>query len=188
MLGFSKSIPAPLSSLVTWDGQNITTIVRTTLVKSVISSQAIYSIMPLIVPPSTLNSLNKLERVFLWSGTDKTTGAKCKVNWKIVCRPKEYGGLGVPKTDKFVRALRLWWLWYEWKVPHKLWLRFGNPCTDDDLEFFYASTTITIGDGAKTPFWDSPWLLGRKPKDTTPLIFEASRRKKLEGAGGSQGK
>ena len=54
---------------------------------------------------------------------------------------------------------------------------FGNPCTDDDLEFFYASTTITIGDGAKTPFWDSPWLLGRKPKDIAPLIFEASRRK-----------
>ena len=56
------------SKLATWDGQNITTIGRTTLVKSVISSQAIYSITPLIVPPSTLNNLNKLERSFLWSG------------------------------------------------------------------------------------------------------------------------
>ena len=35
----------------------------------------------------------------------------------------------------------------------------------------------TVGDGAKTPFRDSPWLLGRMPKDIAPLIFEASTRK-----------
>mgnify|MGYP000919645200 FL=1 len=107
----------------------------------------------------------------------KTTGAKCKVNWKIVYRPKEYGGLGVLNTEKFSRALRLRWLWYEWKEPHKPWVGFGNPCTAEDLEFFYASTTITVGDGAKMPFWGSPWLLGRKPKDIAPLIYEASRIK-----------
>ena len=95
----------------------------------------------------------------------------------MVCRPKEYGGLGVLNTDKFACALRLQWLWYEWKAPHKPWVGFGNPCTDDDLEFFYASTIITVGDDTKTPFWESPWLLGRKSKDIAPLIFAASRRK-----------
>ena len=163
--------------LVTWEGQNITTIGRTTLVRSVITSQAVFSITPLIVPQSSLHSLNKIERAFLWSGSDKTTGAKCKVNWKVVCRPKEYGGLGVLDTDKFARALRLRWLWYEWTEPRRLWVGLGNPCTEEDLEFFYASTTITVGDGAKTPFWGSPWLLGRKPKDIAPLLFAASRRK-----------
>ena len=66
--------------LVTWEGQNITTIGRETLVKSVISSQAVYSITPLIVPPNSLHNLNKIERAFLWSGAGKTKGAKCKVN------------------------------------------------------------------------------------------------------------
>ena len=33
------------------------------------------------------------------------------------------------------------------------------------------------GMGAKTPFWESPWLLGRKPKDIAPLIYESSSRK-----------
>ena len=51
-----------------------------------------------------------------------------------------------------------------------------NPCDVEDLNFFYASTTITVGNGAKTPFWDSPWLLGRMPKDIAPLIHEASTR------------
>ena len=156
---------------------NITTIGRTALVKSVISSQVVYSITPLIVPLGTLHNLNKIERAFLCSGSDKTTGAKCKVNWEVVCRPTAYGGLGVLNTDKFARALRLRWLWYEWKEPRKLWVGLGNPCTVEDHDFFYASTTIILGNGAKTPFWDSPWLLGRKPKDIAPLIFEASRRK-----------
>ena len=107
------------------------------------------------MPQGILDTLNKIERAFLWSGAEKTTGAKCKVNWKMVCRPKDYGGLGVLDTDKFARALRLCWPWYEWKEPRRLWVGSGNPCTEEDLQFFYASTTITIGDSAKTPFWDS---------------------------------
>jgi hypothetical protein len=45
------------------------------------------------------------------------------------------------------------------------------------MDLFYASTTITIGDGAKTHFWEAPWLNGLKPKDIAPLIFDASSRK-----------
>ena len=164
--------------LVTWEGQSITTIGRTTLVRSVITSQAVFSITSLIVPQGTLHNINKIERAFLWSGSDKTTGAKCKVNWDMVCRTTIYGGLGILNTDKFARALRLRWPWYEWKEPTKLWVGLGNPCTEEDMDFFYASTTIIVGNGAKTPFWDSPWLLGRKPKDIAPLIFQASKRKR----------
>lgn len=53
----------------------------------------------------------------------------------------------------------------------------GNPCDEHDLNFFYACTTITIGNGAKAPFWYSPWLFGRKPKDIAPLVHDASTRK-----------
>ena len=45
------------------------------------------------------------------------------------------------------------------------------------MDLFYASTTITVGDGAKTHFWEAPWLDGHKPKDIAPLIFLASSRK-----------
>ena len=58
-----------------------------------------------------------------------------------------------------------------------MWVGMANPCNEEDLNFFYASTTITIGNGARIPFWDSPLLLGRMPKDIAPLIYEASKRK-----------
>lgn len=120
--------------------------------------------------------MNKLERAFLWAGTDKATGAKCKVNWDTVCQPSEYGGLGILNTEKFARALRLRWFWFEWKEPTKLWVGSGNPCDEMDKNLFYASSTIIVGNGARTPFWDSPWVQGRKSKDIALLIYEASSR------------
>jgi hypothetical protein len=46
------------------------------------------------------------------------------------------------------------------------------------MDRFFASTTITVGNGKIAPFWDSPWLNGRKPKNIDPLIYEVSTRTK----------
>ena len=94
-----------------------------------------------------------------------------------MCRPSEFGGLGVLNTENFARALRLRWLWFEWKEPSKMWVGLGNPCDDKDYDLFCAFSTITVGNGARTPFWDAPWVHGRKPKDIAPLIYGAATRK-----------
>jgi hypothetical protein len=37
---------------------------------------------------------------------------------------------------------------------------------------FFCSTTVTIGDGRNTPFWESRWLDGIAPKDLAPELFK----------------
>jgi hypothetical protein len=100
------------------------------------------------------------------------------LNWEAVYRPKKVGGLGILRVDKFGRALRLRWSWFEWRDLGKLWVGMDTPCDEVDMDLFYVSTTMTIGNGEISPFWDSPWLNGKKLKNIAPLIYEASKRKR----------
>lgn len=60
-------------------------------------------------------------------------------------QPKDLGGLGITDLDKFGRALRLRWLWYEWTETSRPWVGFGTPCDAMNRILFNASTVITIG-------------------------------------------
>ena len=124
-----------------------------------------------------LKAIDKLRRAYLWAGTDKVTGGRCKVNWEQVCKPKEYGGLGILNLGKFATALRLRWLWLDWDELSRAWCGQETPCTAADRDLFAAATKVTIGDGNKAIFWESSWLEGLRPKDITPKIFEISRKK-----------
>jgi hypothetical protein len=53
----------------------------------------------------------------------------------------------------------------------------GNPCSNTNRLLFIASTTISIGDGAKTSFRHVAWVQGQHPKDMAPAIFDISRKK-----------
>jgi hypothetical protein len=52
-----------------------------------------------------------------------------------------------------------------------------KPCSDENMDIFYAVTFIMLGNGHKIPFWHTPWLEGKKPIDITSLIFAKSNRK-----------
>jgi hypothetical protein len=80
------------------------------------------------------------------------------VRWANVKRPKSLGGLGVLDLEKFSRALRLRWLWFEWTDRDRPWVGTEVPCNEEDKQLFRASTKMTIGNGTTAKFWESVWL------------------------------
>ena len=155
---FQPLLDKAAARLTGWRGRNITQAGRVTLTKAVLSSQPVYLLTSLNAPKEVLEDLDKLRKRFLWAGGEALTGGKCKVNWPTVNRPKDLGGLGVLDLEKFASALRLRWLWQEWKEPNKPWVGLGTLCSDKDKLLFAATTTIQIGSGAKTSFWHSAWI------------------------------
>jgi hypothetical protein len=123
--------------------------------------------------------MNKLERAFIWAALDEVSDGKCKINWDVVCSPKNMGGLGILDLEKFGRALRIRWPWHEWTDPGHAWVGLGNPCNKDDMSLFYDSINLTIGNGETTMFWFTPWLDHHKPKDIAPSIINISKKKKF---------
>jgi hypothetical protein len=114
----------------------------------------------------------------LWAGDKAISGGKCKVNWIRTTLPKDCGGLGILDLNKFATALRLRWLWHEWTSPEKSWVGTEVPCTEKDRLLFAACTSIKIGNGHKTSFWHSAWLIGQRPKDLAPLLYLKTQHKK----------
>jgi hypothetical protein len=106
--------------------------------------------------------IDSIRRAYLWAACNKVTGGKYKVNWKLVCKPKDKGGLGILNLRKFVSALRLRWFWHEWKDETKPWVGFGNPCTPHEKDLFAAATAVTIGNGKKALCWEAAWLDGMR--------------------------
>jgi hypothetical protein len=69
------------------------------------------------VPSSkvVVKKIDQIHRSFLWQGgtPDKVCGGHSLINWPTTCSPKNKGGLGVLDLERFTRALRLRWLWYQ---------------------------------------------------------------------------
>jgi hypothetical protein len=56
--------------------------------------------------------------------------------------------------------------------------RLHLPASAPEKTRISSATSITVGNGHKTPFWKAPWLIGIKPKTLAPLVSEASKIKK----------
>ncbi|KAJ1275856.1 hypothetical protein BS78_05G167800 [Paspalum vaginatum] len=110
------------------------------------------------------------------SSSENANGGHCLVKWTKAARPKNLGGLGILDLERFSRALRLRWLWFQWTDQSKPWAS-TPPCDSTDAALFRASTVITIGNGLSTQFWHDSWLLGKAPMDIAPSLYPLAWRK-----------
>jgi hypothetical protein len=115
------------------------------LVKLVLASQAIYHLTPLNIPSGTLKYINKVERAFLWAAKETTTGAKCRRPCAI---PKLLGGL---RCCIWKNLRRLYICdGHGWNGRRQISFGLGNPCSEEDMNILFATTTITLQNGKNT--------------------------------------
>jgi hypothetical protein len=116
-------------------------------VATVLSSLPTYLLTALKPPKKFYKDMDTLRRRFLWAGNQHLHGGKCKVSWSRVCRPISRGGLGITDLERFGRALRIRWLWYQWKNPKKPWCNSELPTVKVDEALFAAATQVHVHNG-----------------------------------------
>ncbi|GKU87265.1 hypothetical protein SLEP1_g1695 [Rubroshorea leprosula] len=80
--------------LASWKQSLLSFASRRILVQSVTSSIPTYSMQSVLLPKSTCDAIDSLNRKFLW-GSDSNSAKLHLVSWGDVCRPREQGGLGL---------------------------------------------------------------------------------------------
>jgi hypothetical protein len=178
---FQPLVDKAVSKLTVRNGNNINHAVRSTLVKAVLTTQAVYCLTSLRAPKATPKEIDNLRKSFLWARSEKLTMGTCKVNWPRSTRPTKFGGLSILHLGKFARALHLRWLWKECKGQRRPLTNSDTPCDMTDRLLFAAATSITVGDGRRTSFWSSAWLQGQRPQDLASKFqkIKTSRSTKL---------
>ncbi|KAJ0479496.1 putative RNA-directed DNA polymerase [Helianthus annuus] len=161
-----------------WMTRSLSFAGRLQLVNSVLSAMHIYWATVFLLPAKIVTDLERCMRAFLWSGKNQLN-VKAKVAWKIVCLPKNEGGLGVRcivDVNKALISYHIWSilvnrnsLWVQWIHIYKLKGRsfWEIPCRgrmtwgwrkilalrDLIRPFLWKS----IGNGVNTNVWSDTW-------------------------------
>ena len=123
-------------------------------------------------PSWIYEEIDKWMRAFFWAGAETVHGGQCLVAWENVCKPYEYGGLGVKNLRLQGLALRTRWEWLRRTDVLRPWQ--GLPMMKDSIaaEFFDSHVRIQVGDGKQTLFWKDRWIAGTAVGEIAPLVLK----------------
>jgi hypothetical protein len=143
---------------------------RLILIKSVISARPIHQLLVAEAPAWVLEELVKWMRAFFWAGKKEVNGGQCLVAWDTICRPTQFGGLGVKDLRLQGLALGVRWCWLRRTDPSRPWQ--GLPAINDSEanEVFQSLAKLFVGDGETTLFWRDSWINGRNVAEIAPEV------------------
>ena len=184
---------------------------RICLIKSILTSVPLYYLSLFRAPVMVCRSITRIQRRFLWGwGKEKETISW--VSWKVVCKSREEGGLGLRVVHNFNLALLAKWRWRlladekgRWKdllaskygsslnVLHSLvkfqslwWRDLFKACGEDGGDgWFSKEIGWKLGCGDKVKFWEDIWTGNSSLKSLYPRLFSLSldQGQKVEEAG-----
>jgi hypothetical protein len=98
------------SRLNSWGNKHISFSGRLVLINSVLNSIPIFYMSLMRMPVQVRKKVIKIQRDFLWGGVNGNKKLSW-VKWKVVCREKKKGGLGVRDLEVVNKSLLLKWRW-----------------------------------------------------------------------------
>ncbi|RVX07581.1 putative ribonuclease H protein [Vitis vinifera] len=180
--------------LAQWKRQYISKGGRITLIKSTLASIPTYFLSLIRIPKSVTRRIEKIQRDFLWGGGRLERKAHL-IKWKVVCSPKEEGGLGIRKIEVLNKALLGKWVWryaYEkenlWKRGDRgeIWSRGCGWRTKDgcgpygvglwkeimkEADWCWESIVFKVGKGTRILFWMDKWCGNEALSQMFPQLF-----------------
>jgi hypothetical protein len=95
---------------------------RSILTNTCLSSLPTYCMGFYLLPLGTHQRMDCIRSGFFWRGA-RGDFKYHMVRWSIVCRPKEFGGLGILNTQIFNECLIVKWIWKIYQHKESLWVR-----------------------------------------------------------------
>lgn len=136
--------------LLLWENKYLNLAGRVTLIKSVLASLPTHIMQSIQLPHSTLSSINKHIRQFLW-GSSFTKHKLHLVNWKIVTTPLSFNGLGIPNVKTRNSALLM--------ILHHVYSK--NPTKRSpifkSIQLGWNLCKPELGSGTSVRFWLDSW-------------------------------
>lgn len=109
--------------ILSWKHKCLSYAGRLQLIGSVLSALHVYWASVFKLPVATISEIEKICRGYLWSGGDLVKG-KAKVKWKMVCSPKENGGLGLKDLRRWNDVLLSKHVWNIVNNKKSLWVKW----------------------------------------------------------------
>jgi hypothetical protein len=143
---------------------------RLALVKSVLNAIPVHQLLIYELDKKVLKKIERIEHGFFWAGRAEANEGQYHVNWQRVCRPISLGGLGIGDLERAGLATRLRWQWFSRTDPNRVWQGLDLQFPAVERVFFFASTTMVIGDGRTARFWENRWIAGRSVGEFAPAL------------------
>lgn len=129
------------------------------------------------LPKAVIKQIDKIRKGCLWRGTDINGSGMPKATWKMVCKSKAEGGLGIidlevqnqvllmKNMDKFYNKKDIPWVNLVWEKHYRNdrlpgTTKKGSFWRRDvlkNLQKFKDITSIQINSGATCLFWKDKW-------------------------------
>ncbi|GKV24110.1 hypothetical protein SLEP1_g33762 [Rubroshorea leprosula] len=164
--------------LTRWKGRHLSLGGRITLINSVLTSLPVFLMSVYLIPKGTLKAIDRIRKSFLWGGE----GEKKKinwVNWKKVCTPKDYGGLGVRDLGYFNLSLMGKWWGRLVAIEEGLWRRVIASKYSEGRGHW--KDWIRNGAGASSLWWRDVRGINKVEGESSGWLTEGFRLKIREG-------